>query len=226
VAAAEGAPRLGRYRLIVFDWDGTLADSTALIVASIQAACRDIGAAVPDEGTARHVIGLGLADALRQVAPGVPPSRYPELSVRYREHFLSADADIPLFPGVRELLVELEGRGCRLAIATGKSRSGLDRALEQQRIAEHFVATRCADEGEPKPHPEMLLELMQRTQTAPRDTLMIGDTTHDIELARNAGTDALAVSYGAHPVDRLERLAPLALLDSIAALRGWLSLHG
>jgi phosphoglycolate phosphatase-like HAD superfamily hydrolase len=154
---ADPGVRAPRFPLIVFDWDGTLVDSTALIVASIREACRAIGAAVPDEDRARHVIGLGLYDALHHVVPDVPPARYPELSARYREHFVARDAEIPLFAGMRDLLVELEGRGHLLAIATGKSRHGLERALEQQQIGHHFAATRCADEGFAKPHPDMLL---------------------------------------------------------------------
>ena len=219
-AEASAPPR--RFRLIVFDWDGTLADSTALIVFALREACRDLGVAIPDEASARHVIGLGLDDALGHVAPAVPPARYPELSARYRHHFLSRDAQIPLFDGVREMLVELEERGFLLAIATGKSRGGLTRALAQQGIAGHFVATRCADEGFAKPHPEMLLHLFARTGVGPEETVMVGDTTHDLELARNAGVAALAVSYGAHPRAGLAQYAPRALLDSPQALHRWL----
>jgi phosphoglycolate phosphatase len=219
---AEAAMPPQRFRLIVFDWDGTLADSTALIASSIREACRDLGVAIPDEAAARYVIGLGLDEALRHVAPAVPPARYPELSIRYRHHFLSRDAHIPLFDGIRGMLAELESRGFFLAIATGKSRRGLMRALEQQGIAGHFVATRCADEGHAKPHPGMLLHLLERLGVAAAETVMIGDTTHDLELARNAGVPALAVSYGAHPREALARHAPLALLDSPLALDEWL----
>ena len=211
-----------RFPLIVFDWDGTLADSTALIVASLRAACRDIGATVPDEERARHVIGLGLADALHHVVPDVPPRRYPELSARYRDHFVAHDADIPLFQGMRELLSELEQRGHLLAVATGKSRRGLQRALDQQGIAHHFVATRCADEGFPKPHPDMLQYLLSRTGVDAVGAVMIGDTTHDLELARNAGVAAVAVTYGAHAPEELSETSALAVVDSVPALRAWL----
>jgi phosphoglycolate phosphatase len=217
---AASPPR--RFRLIVFDWDGTLSDSTALIASSIQAACRDIGAVVPDEFAARHVIGLGLAEALNRIAPSVPPSRHSELAARYRDHFLAQDAEIPLFAGAREMLAELDARGFLLAIATGKSRNGLARALAQQGIGDFFVATRCADEGLAKPHPEMLLHLIERTGVVAGKTLMIGDTTHDLDLARNAGVLALAVTYGAHPSAGLARLQPLAMLESVPALRLWL----
>jgi len=218
--------RTPRFRFIVFDWDGTLADSASLIAASIQAACRDIGEPVPDEATARYVIGLGLADMLRHIAPGLVPVRQRELTERYRHHFLAADGSIPLFEGVHEMLGELEADGRLLGIATGKSRVGLKRAFSQQGIGHRFVATRCADEGFPKPHPEMLLELMARVGAEPQETVMIGDTTHDIELARNAGVAAIAVTYGAHPSSGLAPLGPLALVDSVADLRQWLRTHG
>jgi phosphoglycolate phosphatase len=211
-----------RFRLIVFDWDGTLADSTTLIADSIQRACRDIAEPVPDDATARYVIGLGLADMLRHIAPGLPPERHFELTDRYRHHFLARDAEIPLFEGIRELLADLDEAGFLLGVATGKSRAGLDRALAQQGIEYRFVATRCADEGFPKPHPDMLLRLMERTGYDPAETLMIGDTTHDLQLARNAGTAAIAVSYGAHPPDGLSEFDPLATVDSVAELHRWL----
>jgi phosphoglycolate phosphatase len=217
---AELAPR--RFRLLVFDWDGTLADSTSIIASSLQRACADVGEPVPCEADARFVIGLGLADALRRVAPNLAPERWPDLTDRYRHHYLSRDGDIPLFDGARELLAELDSAGFLLGLATGKSRAGLSRALEQQRLATRFVATRCADEGFPKPHPGMLLHLMECTGVAPDATLMIGDTTHDVELARNAGVAALAVAYGAHEPEGLARVSPLATIHSIAELRQWL----
>jgi phosphoglycolate phosphatase len=216
----DAGPR--RFRLLVFDWDGTLADSTSLIAGCLQAACADIGLPVPDNEAARHVIGLGLVDAMRRVAPTLPRERYAELTARYRDRYLALDADIELFDGVREMLAELEDAGHLLAIATGKSRAGLARAMAQQRVTGCFVATRCADEGLPKPHPDMLLWLMDRAGVDAAETLMIGDTTHDLELARNAGAAAIAMTHGAHPSAELERLAPLATVDSIAALRGWL----
>ncbi len=211
-----------RFALIVFDWDGTLADSTALIAGCLQGACADLGLPVPPDEDARHVIGLGLADALRRAAPTLPRERYAELTERYRERYLARDGEIVLFDGVREMLDELGAAGHLLAIATGKSRAGLARALAQQRLADRFAATRCADEGFPKPHPDMLLHLMDRTGAAAESTLMIGDTTHDLELARNAGAAAIAMTHGAHPARELSRLAPLAAVDSIAALREWL----
>jgi phosphoglycolate phosphatase len=211
-----------RFRLLVFDWDGTLADSTAIIAGAIQQACTDLGLPVPDDTAARYVIGLGLADAMRHVAPTLPLSEHPRLSERYRHHYLARDPEIPLFEGAREMLDELHARGFLLAIATGKSRAGLTRALAQQGLTHRFVASRCADEGFPKPHPDMLLALMDRCGTEPSETLMIGDTTHDLELARNAGASALAVTYGAHGADGFAGFAPLATVTSVAQLRAWL----
>lgn len=213
-----------RFKLIVFDWDGTLSDSTALIARAIQNACRDLGEPVPGERSARYVIGLGLADALRTVAPTLPVHRYAELSARYRKHYLAHEDDIPLFAGAAELLEELDAAGYFLAVATGKSRAGLNRVLARNAMTTRFHATRCADEGHPKPHPDMLLYLMDRMGVQPRETLMIGDTTHDLELARNAGAAGVAVAYGAHDLEGLARLTPLATVHSVAELRGWL--HG
>ena len=215
-----------RFRLLVFDWDGTLSDSTTVIAEAIQSACRDLGEPVPDDATARYVIGLGLTDALSLVAPGLPQSRYSELTVLYRRHYLAREDDIPLFAGASALLSELEAAGYLLAIATGKSRMGLSRVLARSGLARRFHATRCADEGFPKPNPDMLLHLMDRLAVAPEDTLMIGDTTHDLELARNAGAAALAVAYGAHDREGLARLAPLATVHSIAEMREWLARNG
>jgi len=221
---AEFTPR--RFRLIVFDWDGTLADSTAIITDAIRLACGDVGAAIPDRATARYVIGLGLADAIRHVAPGLAPADQRRLSERYRHHYLSRDAEIPLFEGASELLDSLDAAGFRLAVATGKTRVGLDRALTKLGLAGRFHATRCADEGFPKPHPDMLLHLMDRLDVPAAATLMIGDTTHDLDLARNAGADALAVAYGAHDPAGLAARSPLATVHSIAELRAWLAANG
>ncbi len=148
--------------------------------------------------------------------------RHRELSAYYRKHYLAREDDIPLFDGAAELLDDLEAAGYFIAVATGKSRAGLDRVLRQNGLVSRFHATRCADEGRPKPHPDMLLHLMDLLGVEPRETLMIGDTTHDLELARNAGGVAVAVAYGAHDVDGLARHSPLAMIHSITELREWL----
>ena len=218
--AAPFSPR--RFRFVVFDWDGTLADSTAIIADALQQACRDIGAPVPDDVNARYVIGLGLADALRHVAPDLPRERHPDLVARYRHHYLAREAAISLFAGVREMLADLGAAGIVLGVATGKSRAGLDHALAQHGIGGFFAATRCADEGLSKPHPDMLLRLMDQVGAVPGETLMIGDTTHDLLLAQNAGVAGLAVGYGAHAAAGLAQLQPLATVHSIPDLRAWL----
>lgn len=211
-----------RYDFIVFDWDGTVMDSTAVIAGSIQAACRDLGLTIPGDEAARHVIGLGLVQALRYAVPDAPESMYEPLIERYRHHFLSQDQAIPLFHGARETMAELHAAGYRLGVATGKSRKGLDRALESTGLKQYFHATRTADQTFSKPHPAMLLELMNELAVTARRTLMIGDTTHDVQMAQNAGVDAVAVSYGAHPAEQLRALAPLALVQDFAELRAWL----
>lgn len=215
-----------RYELIVFDWDGTLLDSAAAIVSAIQLACRDLGTPEPDAETARHVIGLGLADALRKAVPALDPSRHMELAERYRFHYLSRDHELALFEGSAEMLEELHGRGHMLGIATGKSRAGLDRALAHSGLARWFHATRCADECHAKPHPDMLLELMDEFGVEPQRTVMIGDTTHDLLMARNAGVAAVAVTFGAHPADVLRAENPADCVTSTAELADWLRRHG
>lgn len=211
-----------RFDLIVFDWDGTLMDSAGAIVACMQAAARDVGVPVPDDERASHVIGLGLHDALSHAVPGLGRDQYAEFVERYRVHFLARDARLPLFPGTREMLGALRARGHTLAIATGKSRAGLARALAQVELADHFAATRCADQCEPKPHPAMLYELMEELDAAPETTLMIGDTSHDLQMAAAAGVRAVAVAYGAHSREALDALMPLALVDSSEDLARWL----
>jgi len=211
-----------RFDLVVFDWDGTLADSTTVIAESLQRACRDIGCAVPADVDARYVIGLGLADALRHVAPGLHPDRYPDLSARYRDHFLTREPQIPLFEGARELVDVLRERGHRVAVATGKTRKGLDRALAFHRMHDRFDATRCADEGRSKPDPEMLLHLLERLGVAPDRTVMVGDTTHDLEMAARAGVAAVGMTHGAHAADALAAAPALDVFASLGELRRWL----
>lgn len=212
------------YDLIVFDWDGTLMDSTSVIAGSIQAACRDLGLPVPSDEAARHVIGMGLAGALRHVVPDAPESMVEPLVERYRHHFLVQDEGIPLFAGARELIAELHGAGRGLAVATGKSRNGLSRAMRATGMQQYFHSSRTADETFSKPHPAMLLEIMDELGIAPERTLMVGDTTHDLQMARNAGVDAAGMTHGAHPEDQLRALQPLVLLGGFAALREWFCL--
>ena len=214
-----------RFDLIVFDWDGTLFDSTMLIVKCIQAACRDIAVAVPSDADAAYEIGLGLHDALQHAVPGLPSTRYPELGKRYRHHYLASQDELVLFPGTLAMLQALRARQHLLAVATGKSRRGLDDALAHSQLQGVFDATRTADETASKPHPLMLQELMAELGAAPERTLMIGDTTHDLQLAVNAGTPHVAVSYGAHEHEAFAEHEPLFVAHSTHALHDWLMVN-
>ncbi len=211
-----------RFELLVFDWDGTLFDSAAAIVEAIDAACNDLGLSPPSPEQARRVIGLGLHEALREIAPELPEVRYPQMAERYRRHYLARDHELSLFAGVGDLVAELAEAGHLLAVATGKSRLGLQRALRQSGLGEYFHATRCADECFSKPHPQMLFELMAELSVDPEHTLMIGDTTHDLQMARNAGVDCLAVTYGAHPPAALGAFDPRACLHKVSEVASWL----
>ena len=214
--------RARRFDLIVFDWDGTLFDSTALIVRCIQSACADIGVAVPSSERAAYVIGLGLHDALQHAVPGLPESRYPELGRRYRHHYVASQHDLVLFPGTLVMLQALKARNHWLAVATGKSRAGLDDALHTVQLKGLFDGTRTADETAGKPNPLMLQQLMSEFGAAPERTLMIGDTTHDLQLALNAGCASVGVSYGAHAPEAFGVLSPLHVAASTADLQDWL----
>jgi phosphoglycolate phosphatase len=209
--------------LLVFDWDGTLMDSTAGITLAIQEAARDMGLPVPGREAASHVIGLGLQDSLRAAVPSLPVEGYKDFVEHYRRHFFAQQEAMDLFPGVRELLENLTAREFKLAVATGKSRRGLDLALQATGIGAHFAATRCADETSPKPHPAMLLELMRELQLEAAELLMIGDTSHDLGMAKSAGVDAVAVGYGAHPIESLSAWQPRACVGSVGELRQWLT---
>jgi phosphoglycolate phosphatase len=212
-----------KFDLIVFDWDGTLMDSTGTIARCIQAAARDLGLPVPDDRAASHVIGLGLHDALQLALPGLDPKHYPRVVERYRHHYLAQDKELPLFDGVREMLSELSQAGYFLAVATGKSRVGLNRALNSANLLSAFDATRCADETFSKPHPAMLQELTRELGQDMQRTVMIGDTTHDLQMAMNAGAAGIAVHYGAHPSHELQALNPLFAANSVSDLHAWLN---
>ena len=220
------ANKTRRFDLIVFDWDGTLFDSTGLIVQCIQSACRDIGVAVPSDADAAYVIGLGLHDALKHAAPGLTPDRYPELGARYRHHYTARQHEVMFFDGTLAMLEALKARGHLLAVATGKSRRGLDDALGTSALRGLFDATRTADETASKPDPRMLHELMNDLVVGPERTLMIGDTTHDLQLAANAGVASVGVSYGAHDHTAFTAFTPLHVAHSMAELHDWLARHG
>ena len=214
-----------QFDLIAFDWDGTLFDSTALIVRCIQAAVRDVGGREPSAADASYVIGMGLMQALAHAAPDVPPERYPQLGERYRQHYFAHQHDLSLFDGVLPMLDELKRRHHWLAVATGKSRRGLDEALRTVELHGVFDGSRTADETAGKPDPRMLHELMREFGVEPERTLMIGDTTHDLLMARQAGCASLGVSYGAHEPDGFADLGPLHIAHSVADLHQWLAAH-
>jgi phosphoglycolate phosphatase len=214
-----------RFDLIAFDWDGTLYDSTQVIVRCIQRAVVDVGGAMPSEQAAAYVIGMSLTQALARAAPDVPPQKYAELGARYRHHYGAHQNDLSLFPGVLGLLQELKERHHWLAVATGKSRRGLDEVLRTEELHGVFDGSRTADETAGKPHPLMLQELMREFGADPDRTLMIGDTTHDLAMARNAGCASIGVSYGAHEPATFHELGPLHVAHSVGDLRGWLLAH-
>lgn len=214
-----------QFDLIAFDWDGTLFDSTQIIVRCIQRAVVDVGGARPSDEAAAYVIGMALMPALAKAAPDVPPALYPQLSERYRYHYVQHQNDISLFDGVLPLLADLRARHHWLAVATGKSRRGLDEALHAVELRGVFDASRTADETHGKPHPQMLHELMAEFGVEPERTLMIGDTTHDLQMAQNAGCASVAVSYGAHEGTAFAPFSPRFMAHSVRELHEWLLLH-
>ncbi len=218
--------RRRQFDLVVFDWDGTLMDSAAAIVAAVQGACMDLGLDVPTEEKARYIIGLGLADAMRYLLPALPPERYGALVERYREHYLVRDQTLTLFEGAADLVRGMHHSGVLLAVATGKSRRGLDRAFALTGLGAFFHASRCADESKSKPDPAMLLEIIAELGADPARTLMVGDTVHDLQMARAADVDAVAITHGAHPREALLAAGPRACVAGLDELRGWLETHG
>ncbi len=215
-----------RFDLIAFDWDGTLFDSTALIVRCIQNAVRDVGGTVPTTQAASYVIGLGLMQALAHAAPDVPKDKYPALGEAYKRHYSAMQDEVSLFAGTLPMLQALRARGHVLAVATGKSRRGLDEVLQRNVdgtvLGQLFEASRTADQTAGKPDPLMLHELMAQLGVPPERTLMIGDTTHDLGLARNAGVASVGVSFGAHDHNAFAEFAPLMVAHSVAQLQDWL----
>jgi phosphoglycolate phosphatase len=214
-----------RFDLIAFDWDGTLFDSTAIIARCIQAAVLDVGGQKPSDEAASYVIGMGLMQALAHAAPDVPKELYPLLGDRYRHHYFAIQHEISLFDGVLPMLAALKARGHLLAVATGKSRRGLDEALGTAALAGTFDASRTADQTAGKPDPLMLHELMAEFDVPPERTLMIGDTTHDLQMALNAGCASVGVSYGAHEPEAFVALKPLVVAHDVAQLHDWLHAH-
>ena len=210
------------FDLLAFDWDGTLFDSTKIIVRCIQATVLDVGGTVPSDEAAGYVIGLGLTQALAHAVPDLPPAKYPELGARYRHHYAAHYDDLVLFDGVLPMLEALKQRGFLLAVATGKSRLGLDESLQSAQLKNVFNASRTADETAGKPHPRMLHELMAQFDLPASRVLMVGDTTHDLQMALNAACASVGVTYGAHESAAFDALKPRFVAHSIAQLHNWL----
>ena len=210
------------YDLIVFDWDGTLADSTEIIIDSIRTAADEIGLPMPARHEASSIIGLGLGEAIDTLFGDIGGSQFNELVARYGYHYKSKEHEIPLFYGASDAIPILAERGHLLAVATGKGRNGLNRALEKSGLSDYFHATRCVDECRSKPHPQMLLELMDELDVSPGRTLMIGDTSFDLLMAKNANVSSLAVTYGAHHLEDLISCGPIAYFDDFQELNKWI----
>ena len=212
-----------KFDLLVFDWDGTLADSTGVIVRAMQMMCRDLDMPAPSDDTANYVIGMELSHALRYVLPELTEESLPFAIERYRTNYLALENDIRLFDGIGELIRRLHKASFSLAVATGKNRRGLERVFSSLDMRRFFLSSRCGDECFSKPHPQMLEELIDEIGAEKERTLMIGDTTHDLQMAINAEVAGVAVCYGAHPAEELRRLKPLACLSHVGELDEWLS---
>lgn len=211
------------FNLLVFDWDGTLMDSEARIVACLRSAIADLELEPRDDESLKNIIGLGLAEAINTLYPGSDDKLHKLMVDRYRYHFLTANpTSSELFAGAEETLQLLTEAGYLLAVATGKGRQGLDKVLEETGLGGYFHATRCSDETFSKPHPLMLEQLMDELGAEPAETLMIGDTEYDMQMAGNARAHALAVSYGVHEKERLMKHNPLHCIDAIDELQTWL----
>lgn len=209
-------------KLIVFDWDGTLSDSADRIVAALRQGAGEVGLPDRSDQEIRDIIGLGLNESFKTLYPEIEEARLEPFSDAYRNAYLNTDRTAVLFDGVIDTLNLLHDQ-YTLAVATGKTRLGLDRELEETQLGPYFVATRCADETAPKPNPQMLLEIFEHTGIGPNETLMIGDTDHDIGTAKNAGCLALAVSCGAQLLERLESAEPAVILNTVNELPAWLA---
>ncbi len=213
------------YDLIIFDWDGTLANSTQLIIDAICKGAIEVGLPMPSQEDASGIIGLGFREAIYELFGQIPDAQLADLTARYTFHYGLGENDIPLFEGVRETIEDLVSKGIQLGVATGKGRRGLNRALNNSGIQQHFIATRCVDECHSKPHPQMILELMEEAGTEPDRTLMIGDTSFDLQMAQNANVARLGVTFGAHPLDRLQPHEPIEVFSNFGQLAAWLNVN-
>ncbi len=213
-------------RLIIFDWDGTLMDSETQIVHAMNGAIDDMGLEKRTVDQCRNIIGLGLKEAVDALYPGRDAAFRQQFIECYRHHWFSIAHTSELFPGAGETLRLLKESGFLLAVATGKGRAGLDKVLLNTGLEDVFSATRCADETQSKPHPQMLSEILQELDTESHQALMVGDTEYDLLMAINAGINSVAVSYGVHERERLMQHRPLVCLDNISELVDWLAEEG
>ncbi|MGB5261438.1 MAG: HAD-IA family hydrolase [Gammaproteobacteria bacterium] len=214
-----------RIRCIVFDWDGTLMDSESQIVHCLHASIADLGLAPMDDDTVKNIIGLGLREAIDTLVPGRDADFHRAFVEAYREHWF-AHGGSELFAGAREVLDLLKANDILLGVATGKARRGLVRVLGETGLNDYFDATRCSDEAISKPHPQMLLEVMEELSVSPQETVMVGDTEYDMEMATHAGAAKIAVRSGVHSADRLSRHDPLVCLNNVADMPAWMSGRG
>lgn len=216
-----------RFKAIIFDWDGTLVNSTARIVDSMQRAGREAGLPSVCDASVQNIIGLGLPEAIRTVWPEVTEEQLLDVTPRYARYFVSdSQVDMDFFQGVPTFLTNLKAQGRQLAVATGKTRRGLDRMIQDMNLQQVFSATRCADETRSKPHPLMLHELLDELKLHSHEALMVGDTTYDLDMARSINMPAIGMTYGAHAAERLWACEPLTLCHSIYELNEWIHQHG
>lgn len=209
---------LPKTRLIVFDWDGTLFDSTGVIAHSLQKACEALGMAAPTTQEAKHVIGLGFNEAIEQLVGPLNAEQSAAFMTAYRRNYFAGESLVTLYDGILELLKGLQGQGRLMAVATGKSRAGLNRVLLDGHLRPYFDATRTADETTSKPHPQMLLELLDELEVSPHQAVMVGDTTYDIDMANAAGMASIAVKYGAHDEKLLLASRPTVVVHDVNTL--------
>jgi len=218
---------MDQFTLLVFDWDGTLMDSTAGIIVCVGLAATNLNREVPSDDAIRNIIGLGLKESVMELFPGSDDAQVWRVVERYRRHYFDRDRTMSeLFPGAENVLRELHGQGFMMAVATGKGREGLDKVLAHTGLEELFHTSRCADEAFSKPHPDMLLQIMDELGVDGGETLMVGDTEYDMQMANSASANRLAVSYGAHEYQRLMQHDPLGCLDDIRDIIPWLQTYG
>lgn len=214
-----------KFDLIVWDWDGTLADSTGMIVNAILKAAEQVGLPAITREAASSIIGLGLRESIQALYGDIPVAQAQALAAQYNVNYYAEESEILLFSGAADTIVELNKRGFKLAVATGKGRRGLNSALAHSGLARQFHATRTVDECFSKPHPQMLDELMDNLVVLPERTLMIGDTNYDLQMAKNAGVSAIGVTYGAQPAEQWQHLNPIEQFDDFYSLSQWLLTH-